>query len=223
MAKSHKVLIILLIVIATLFATSTGFFYSRNVSLEKKVNNSNSTNSNTITNTAATTTTPTTSSSSSAGISISPLNNRPSSPTETVTVEKDETLFAIGQKVGVSWTELANVNGIDANKIKAGDIIVVPKNNQVSYTVNSDKVSALQKEADSGKSTYRFSALDTAKSDISPIYGLVPTDVFTQTKIDNTSGTAEILAKKGDKTYTISLSQPGTKGAKGIWAIISIK
>lgn len=228
MLKSHKTVLIFLITAATILAASTGYFYAKNLSLEKKVDDSTTKKvSNESAKTSAASTTSTTASTktstTSAVTTPASLTNRPSSPTDTITVAQGETLFAIGQKTGVAWTILADVNGIDANKIKAGETIIIPKNNQVAFTVNTDKAKALQEEVDAGKNPFRVIPADTAKSDSSPVYGLTTTDTFTQTKIDTTAGTAIVTATHAGKNYTINLTQPVTKGAKGIWAIVSIK
>lgn len=224
MTRAQKVVFGILIVLVGLFAAGTGYFYSKSNSLSK-TNSENETKNITSTSTEpiVADTPATTTPSTSAVSTPAPLNNRPSSPSDTVIVGAGETLHAIGVKVGVSWTILADVNGIDANKIKAGDTIIVPKNNQVSYTVNTEKATALQKEADGGSLAFRLSATETAKSDSSPVYGLGTADTYTQDKIDLTAGTATVTATKGTKKYTITLQQPITKGVKGIWAITAIK
>lgn len=224
MSRGLKILFTSLLFLIAILAASTGFFYSKTLSLQK-----NSTAKTTTPSTSATktvddskTTTAVTSSDSTA-TTAAPLNNRPSSPSDTVKVEQGETLFSIGQKVGVSWTILAEVNGINADSIKAGETIIIPKNNQVGFTVNQDKAKSLQTDIDGGKYAFRLSATETAKSDSSPVYGLTPTDTYTEKTIDATAGTATISATKDGKTYLISLVQPINKGAKGIWVIESIK
>jgi len=227
MTKGLKILFVILVVLVGLLATTTGIFYAKVLSLQKENKTTTTDNKATTKNTDAsasdTKATTTTGSDTSTVTTAAPAGNRPSSPADTVTVGAGETLFAIGQKVGVSWTILAEVNGIDANKIQAGETIIVPKNNQINYTVNNDKAASLQKEADSGKLAFRLSATDTAKSDAPPVYGLGTSDTYTQDKIDETAGTATVTATKADKKYTISLTQPVTKGAKGIWAIEVVK
>ena len=212
----------MLVISIGLLAASTGFFYAKTRSLQKSTNNSTKENQDAnknVTETAANT-------SQEVALSVTqpaPIGNRPSSPSDTVVVEAGETLFVIGQKVGLSWTVIAEANGIEGDKIQAGKTLFIPKNGQISYTVNQDKANFLQKEADSGKNAFRLSPVETAKSDCSPAYGLSTSDPFTQTKIDQAAGTAVVNVTHGGKSYTISLTQPVTKGAKGIWAIQSIK
>lgn len=232
MTKGIKWLIVILIGLSTLFAAGSGYFYAKTISLEKKSADARKTETTTdskLTNVAATTTntesstTTTLPQSAAVEVTASSTDSRPSSPSDTVVVGQGDTLFAIGQKTGATWTQIAEVNAIDANKIKVGQTLIIPKNNQVSFTVNNSQASSLQKDVDAGKLAFRLSPLDTAKADSPTVYGLASTDVFTQTKIDETAGSATINVVKSDKTYTITLIQSGTKGAKGIWAIESIK
>lgn len=220
MSRGHKVLFTILIVLIGLLAASSGFLFSKNRSLQK------SSTSKTATPATSATKTVDDSKETAATSSVTepaPLNNRPSSPSDTVKVEQGATLFSIGQDVGVSWIILATVNGINADDIKAGQSIIVPKNNQVGFTINQEKAKSLQTDVDGGKYPFRLSASETAKSDSSPVYGLTPADPFTEKTIDLTAGTATISVLKDGKTYLISLVQPVNKGAKGIWAIEKIK
>lgn len=232
MTKGIKVLITALLVLVGGLAGVSGFLYAKNLNLQKsktdtsttadtsatakKITTDSATGANGQTSTAAT--------ASSAVTEPAPAGNRPSAPSDTYTIQQGETLFSIGKKLDVNWTQLAEANGItDANKIKAGQVLVVPKNNQVNFTVNSAKAAELQKAADTGKYAFRLSALDTAKSDSPSVYGLATTDTFKETKVDATAGSATITATHESKIYDIKLTQPATKGEKGIWAIESIK
>lgn len=228
MSKAVKILLAILIVVATFLATSTGFFYAKSNSLEKKLSDGQKTTdeavatvSDTAETTATTTTPPVTDTTST--VTASSTDSRPSSPADTVVVGQGETLFEIGQKAGVSYILIAEANGIDANKIKVGQTLMVPKNNQISFAINKTKAASLQEDVDSGKYAFRLSALDTAKADSPTAYGLVSTDSFTKGTVDASAGSATVTATKGDKIFTITLIQPATKGDKGIWAIESIK
>ncbi|OGD57329.1 hypothetical protein A2V71_00720 [Candidatus Berkelbacteria bacterium RBG_13_40_8] len=225
MNKQFKILFIVLLVVIGLLATSTGFFYAKTVSLQNEDKTSASQEgSKKITDTTATTTDTTAESSTPSAVTTpASLGSRPSSPSDTVTVKSGDTLFSIGQDVDVSWTLIAEANGITDEKIKVGESLIIPKNNQIGFTVNQEKAASLQKDVDAGKTLFRLSALDTAKSDSSPVYGIETTDNFTQDKIDETAGSATISVTHGDATYSINLIQPVTKGPKGIWAIESIK
>lgn len=225
MTPKVRNLIIFLLVIIGILAGVGGFYFAKTSNLEKN----RTANSNTIKNTASVSTTTNANVNANTNTAVSTvtqpaaLGNRPSSPSDTVVVAQGEILSQIAEKVGVSWMKIAEANGVEADKIKAGQTLIIPKNNQISYTVNQEKAASLQKDTDGGKYPFRISAVETAKSDSSPVYGLTTTDTFSQTQIDENAGTATVSAVKADKTYIISLVQPVTKGAKGIWAISLIK
>lgn len=229
MTKSLKTVLVILIALIGLLAASTGFFYAKTNSLQVKLNSKSSsekvkeTASSETAKIATTTTTQNSAAKLATTAPATPSGNKPSNPTDTVVVGTGETLFAIGQKAGVSWTIIAEANGIDADKIKVGQTIIIPKNGEVAFSVNVEKAQSIQKDVDAGKEAFRLSAAETAKSDAPAVYGLASTDTFTQSKIDESAGLATVIVTKGDKTYSISLTQPVTKGTTGIWAIASIK
>lgn len=232
MTRGIKALVIILIVLVGVLASGTGFFYAKSVSLENKAKTDTASPTLTdasykasdTTTTPGSTTTPTTSTSTITAPAA--IGNRPSAPTDTYTVATGDTMSVIGGKLDISWITLADANGLttdDANKIKIGQVLIVPKNNQISYTVNSAKAQEIQTSVDGGKDAFRLSAVDSAKSDSPSAYGLAVTDTFTQKTVDATAGTATVTGVHEGKTYEIALTQPATKGAKGIWAIVSIK
>ena len=235
MNKQTKAFIGILFVIIALLAASSGFLFVQNRNLKKT---GNSTDTKQTIDTADTQNDQTkdeadkTDSSTdkedttvSTVTSPAPLGSRPSSPSDTYKIEIGETLFSIGQKFDLTWMQVAEASGIaDVNKIQVGQSLIIPKNNQVSFTIDSTKAKEIQTKVDSGKDTFRLSALDTAKSDSSPVYSISPELTFKESKVDTASGTATILVVKSDnKTYEIKLTQPATKGDKGIWAIESIR
>lgn len=224
MNKGLKVILVILIFFAGVLAVGIGFFYAKTLSLQKKIDNTgNSTQTSQSSIAPSTTTAVITPAKTNTVAMAAPTGNRPSNPSDTATVAPGETLMAIGAKAGISWTTLAEANGIDPNKIQAGQIIIIPKNGQISYTINQSVATSLQKDVDAGKFATRLDPIGTAHLDAPTAYGLASTDSYTQTKIDQNSGTATVSVSKNNKMYTISLVQPVAKGAKGIWAIESIK
>lgn len=240
MNRSNKAVFIILVIIIGLLAASTGILLAMNLSnsssktpvtAKKTTDSTDTTKDKTTTTTAekpadTTTTTNTPTTTTSAVTEAAPLGDRPSSPTDSHKVVAGETLFQIAKLYDLTWIQIADANGLseaDANKIKVGQTLIIPKNNQIGYTINQIKVQSLQGEVDAGKKIFRLSALDTAKSDISPCYGIIVSDAFKETKVDNTSGTATITVTRNSKIYEIKLTQPATKGEKGIWAIESVK
>jgi LysM repeat protein len=228
MAKQARMLFVFLIVVIGALGAGSGLLWAKNINLEKELDSKSSpvadskkANDATSSTSAATSSIPT---STGAVTQAAPAGNRPSSPTDTYTIAQGDTLASIGSDFDLSWLDLAGANGIaDTDAIKAGQILIIPKNNQISFTVNQDKAASLQKDVNSGKIQFRLSPVDTVKSDISPAYGLGVNDSYKEQSKDVTSGTAVILATHGKKVYEITLSQPVTKGDKGIWAINSVK
>jgi len=234
MTRGVKTLITILIILVGLLAVAAGFFFAKSISLQKELIGNNSNKTATATKTSDTNekaeaseeedkNTNTTPSSVTAASSS---DERPSAPADTYTVKAGDTMFSIGQDLDVNWTVIAAANGLseaDANKIKVGDVLLIPKNNQINYTVNTTRAETIQDEVDGGKDTFRLSATDTAKADAPTAYGLTVSDTYTEKTVDPTAGTATVTATHEGKNYEIKLTQPVTKGDKGIWAISSIK
>lgn len=151
-------------------------------------------------------------------------SEKPSIPADTYTVQKGETLFAIAQSQGLNWQDVAEANSItDADKIQAGQILVIPKGGQVAYTIDNTLAIIIQEDVDEGKYQFRLSPEETARYDSPSVYGLQVTDSFNLKDRNNEQGEAQVQASNEDKNYLIKLVQPVTKGEKGIWAIESIK
>jgi len=210
------VLFIILVSLVAILSSSTSFFFFKTRSLETSKNNKIEIASSSIE------ATPDSSIKTSSTTKPAPTSERLSAPSDTYTVQKNETLFAIAQKFNQTWTEVVAANGLtDANKIMAGQTLIIPQNEVVNFEVNQDKADKLQKAADAGKNLFRLSPEETVKSDAPPVYGINNTDQATLKSKDN--GEAVVTIKKEGETYQIKLTQPITKGDKGIWAIISIE
>lgn len=232
MTKGIKILLVVLIILVGVLAGASGFLYAKNISLEKKLSSDTTTLSTSTKPTSpdeeASTETTTSSGTTASSAVTEPAasDNRPSAPTDTHTVTAGETLSIIAGELDINWVTLAEANGLseeDANKIKVGQVLIIPKNNQISYTVNTAKAQEIQTKVDGGKDAWRLSPADTAKSDAPSCYGLAVTDTFTQKTVDAAAGTATVTGTHNGKNYEIKLTQPVTKGEKGIWAIESIK
>lgn len=151
-------------------------------------------------------------------------NEKPSKPADTYTVQRGETLFAIAQSQGTSGGFLAEANGItDSDKIQAGQVLIVPKGNIVSFILDNTKATELQKAVDGGRYPFRLSPEETARSDAPPVFGITVADTFTVRAKDENQGTATIVASHEGKNYLIKLNQPVTRGKTGLWAIESIQ
>lgn len=222
MIKQIKVLntlFYLLVILVAILAGSTSFFYAKSKSLQ---NRQVVTASKTAEVSSASTQSPTSAATSQVA-KPSSQTERPSHPRDSYTVQPKDTLFGIATSQGVTLAELSEANGItDANKILSGQVLIVPKNGQVSYTIDNTQATDLQKKADSGQLKFRLNPEETARSDSPPAYGLKVEDTFTlEGSANNGQATVAVTSSDGKK-YLIRLVQPVTKGDKGIWAIEAI-
>ncbi len=207
-------LFVILVGLVAILSSSTSFFYFKSRSLDKKEDTASSEVAGSI---AESTSAPNASATTKAIAS----SQRPSSPADTHKVEKDETLFTIAQKYNQTWTEIVAANGLeDANKIMVGQVLIIPQNEVVNFQINQENAEKLQKAADSGQNLLRLDPLQVAKADASPVYGISNTDEASLKSKEN--GEAVVIVKREGETYQIKLTQPATKGEKGIWAITSI-
>ncbi len=160
-------------------------------------------------------------SASSSTIGTSGISERPSSPKIIYVVNKNETLFEIAQKVNQKWTEIVAANGLeDADKILAGQKLIISENEVVNFTLNNERAKSLQSSVDGGKNLFRLQPEETAKADSTPVYGLEGADVFTLKSKNNND--AVVIVNKEGQSIQINLNQPITSGEKGIWVITSI-
>ncbi len=222
MTKKLWTLFLVLIVLILLLSGTSSFLFFKNRSLGKKAKTSvMASSSPEVAATAQSE--PENTPSPQATTKFVSSGDRPSSPSVTHKVENGETLFSIATKYDLTWTQLTEANGIaDADKIKAGETIIIPKDGQVDYTVDSAKVNTITKSVTAGKYSFRLDPVETAKTDAPPVYGLMNNSTYKLEAKDDKAGTATVTAQAGDRKITIKLSQPDSKGAQGIWAIVSI-
>lgn len=219
--KSWFLFAILLVIIAILSSTSS-FFYLKSKSSptvaptevpEAEIAAANISPSATATPTSKV-----------SAAAVSSPSNRPSSPTDTYTIQKGDSLLAIATENGLTASELSAANGItDANKIQAGQVVIIPKAGVISYTVDETRVANLEKAIANGKYAFRLDPVETAKADTNPAFSLQSSDTYVIASKDDQAGKAIVNATHETLKYTISLTQPATKGPKGLWAITSIK
>ncbi len=220
MNKQMKILFYGLVILVAILASTTTFFAAKSRSTNSKKAGVESTKSPATASTeAAATPGPQVSTAVSR-----PATEKPSSPNKTYTIQAKETLFGIAQKQGTTLADLSEANGItDADKIQAGQVLYIPENGQVEFMIDNTKATAIQNQVDQGKTQWRLAPDETARADAPNVYGLKVTDTYTIKNRDDANGTATVQASSEGGNFLITLTQPITKGEKGIWAIQSIK
>jgi len=219
MTKQMKVIFYGLIILVAILAFLATFFFakSRNVKTQTQ---SSPTPTSSLSSQAKSTPTPGPSQ-STAVTKLASSTERPSNPSEIYTIVRGDSLLGISQTKGVPLDELSTANGItDSDKILVGQVIIIPQGNQIIFTVDNTKSTEIQKNVDNGRTLWRLSPDETARSDNAGAFGLSTTDVYTVK--DSNDGQATVTVSKDGKNYLIKLTQPATKGDKGIWAIVSI-
>ncbi len=219
MTKKTWILFCVLVVIILALSSASSFFFFKTKTLEK--NSTGSSPSPAIQDAVSTQPLSPSPSSTTSIQSNASSSTRPSNPTDTYVVKEGETLYGIANQNGLTLADLTAANGItDPNKVQAGQSLIIPKNGQIAYTVNTTQVTAIEKNI--SKYQFRLDPVQTAQADSSPVYGLQNTDQYTLQAKDNTAGTATVTVSKNSQKYLITLIQPDIKGGQGIWAITLI-
>ncbi|MFA6493190.1 MAG: LysM domain-containing protein [Patescibacteria group bacterium] len=222
MNKKTRAVFFFLLILLVILAGSTSFFAAKTYKMGGSKNASPEATSSAFIDGGSDVSSTPISASSSLVTKAAASTEKPSKPADTYTVQKGETLFVVAQSQGANWQDIAEANGMsDADKIQAGKVLIIPKGGQVSFVTDNTLATTIQKDADAGKYQFRLDPVETARSDAPSCYGLKVTDTFTLKSGD--SGTAQVQATREGKNYLIKLTQPITKGEKGIWAIDSIK
>lgn len=221
MNKQIKLVFYGLITLVAILAASNGYFYAKSINSATK---NGSTDGSSISKTpeASKSSVPTPQTSSPVA-KLASSNERPSNPSDTYTIARGDSLFSIAEKNGLTLLELSSANGIiDNNKILFDQILIIPKNNQINFTIQNDNAATLQKYVDNGKIQWRLSPEETARSDNAGSYGFTTADTFTLKEKNINEGTASVIGVVEGKSYLIKLIQPGNKNDKSIWVIVSI-
>lgn len=155
---------------------------------------------------------------------------RLSYPANTYKVQPRESLFAIGEKMGVSWTTIKKANGLkDENLIQADFPLVIPKLSKetdyyrINFLINETKAAELNRELRSADTSEWYDPVHVAKTHIEPYFFAEDTDAFRLVEADYSNGTALVEAKAETRLVYVGLVQPKTKGQKGLWALYYIE
>lgn len=229
MTKQSRIFILVLIMIIAILTASTSFLFFQNRRLAQQLTGKKNVISSEATQAIKS---PEVSTQIDTSVATPPPSNitkpaseseKPSHPTDTYKVQPGETLLEISQKNSSTLSAISEANGLDdADKIQAEQVLIIPKNDQVAFTVDNNQVSNLQKQAEQDKVQFRLNPEETSRSDAPSVYGLTVNDEYKLKNKDDNAGTATVTGSHESKNYLIKLVQPGTKGNSGIWAIESI-
>lgn len=155
---------------------------------------------------------------------------RLSYPANAYVVQAGETLFAIGNKMGMTWQLIMQANGIvNENIVQAGYSLAIPKiNNNTDYyrinlVVNEEKATQLNQQLRKEETSEYFNPIEMAKKSAVPYFGVKADDSFTLLEQDTSKGTAVVEVKKSDYVAIIGLIQPKVVGEKGLWAVVYVE
>jgi hypothetical protein len=90
--------------------------------------------------------------------------------------------------------------------------------------LTTQEVAAIQASVNNGNDRWRLDPLETAKQEGS-LYGFAVTDAFSMSQAagSKVESPAIISAQHEQRSYRLTVTQPATKGAQGIWVLSSIE
>jgi len=147
------------------------------------------------------------------------------------TVESGDTLFSIGLKFDLPWTEIAEVNGLtEESIIVEGQKLKIPtvqgastENGAKEYEINQADQEKYQEDTDSGKNIWRLDPVEVAKKLVPDAFGITSSDGFNLISKNTSVGEAEVEINHKGQLFTAKLIQPVEKGDDGIWTVQSVK
>ncbi len=168
MSRQMKIVFYGLIVLVAILAASSVFFFAKS----RKTSPTSSLSPKNSPSVASSTSTATPQVNISTAVTKTALSSeRPSDPSDIYTIEKGDSLLVIAQQNGLTMEELTSANGIsDPDKILRGQVLLIPKGNQINFTLDNTKATNLQKFVDNGKYSCRLIRGETARSDNAGAY-----------------------------------------------------
>ncbi len=155
---------------------------------------------------------------------------RLSYPANIYKVQPKQSLFAIGEKMGVSWVLVKAANGLkDENLIQADFPLAIPKLSKetdyyrVNFLINDAKATELNRELRDKATSEWYDPINVTKTHAAPYFNFQETDALKLVEADYSKGTALVEAKVEGRANYIGLIQPKTKGQKGLWAIFYVE
>lgn len=151
-------------------------------------------------------------------------------PANTYKVQPRESLFAIGEKMGVSWLIIKAANGLrDENLIQADFSLVIPKLSKetdyyrVNFLINEVRASELNRELRDQQESEWYDPVEVVKKTAQSYFGITDQDQMKLVEANYSNGTALVEAKTEERENYIGLIQPKTKGQKGLWALYYVE
>jgi hypothetical protein len=147
------------------------------------------------------------------------------------TVLDGDTLFKIGLKFNMPWTQIAKDNNLSENSvIKTGMILKIANPNsststgtEKTFTIDQTLAQQNQDKVNQNQETWLLDPVSVAKKDANGVFGITDTDSFNLKSKNITSGEAIVEITHSADIYQATLTQPVDKGPNGIWAVKTIK
>lgn len=139
-------------------------------------------------------------------------------------VASGETLFSIGRQYNITWTAIADLNGItDKTPLKIGASLTIPItiSGHVVHTaaipVVEQDTKLAQQETVWGNLKWRLDPVAVVYQTAPAETPLIHSDPATLLGRDYTGGTATVEITHDRSIYRFQLTQPVTKGENGVW------
>ncbi|GEM_PF-3865011 len=149
------------------------------------------------------------------------------------TVKKGDTLFSIGKQFNVEWPVLAKANTLEETSIlKEGQVLQIPTASEAK-TIQAHEISVKPDQEESqnlaaaqeyaragtGQLAYRLDPVQVVQqSRLLSRFLFNQSDLYIEKSRDTEKGEAIVEVTHGGNLYTVYLTQPLDKGAKGVWS-----
>lgn len=157
--------------------------------------------------------------------------NRLSYPANTYKVQAKESLYGVGEKMGLPWQIIKQANGLtNENLIQADYPLIIPVLSsqtdyyRVNFLINQDRAGELNRELrDKGESEW-FDPIAVSKKQAIPYFGLKDNDSYRLLEADRSAGKGLVEVKdEAGRVVVVGLIQPKEKGDKKLWAVLYVE
>ena len=158
------------------------------------------------------------------------VKGRVTYPANVYEIQKGDSLFGIGAKFEIDWELILLANSLESeNVVQVGKQLVIPKLShetdyfRINFLLDDDNASEKNRELREVEQDSSYNPILAAKDLAVPYFGITETDEFTLLEQDNSTATAIVQVKNGEKINVVGMFQPKQKGEKGFWAILYIE